>query len=163
MHSDRSSEHHACANVYIKQILCASAYTFAYTLATRCAYAPMYVHRFVHLALGNEDRGVQLVYEGTCCLAWQLILDRRKDRGVVCVFSILKRGSECMWVYVCVYAHTHTQCTDGVLSHEPRGRDEASGGPEESRSTKSRHMYIRICVQSTHVYVYARRCDEILD
>jgi len=111
MHSDRSSEHHACANVYIKQILCASA----------------------------------------------------KDRGVVCVFSIFKRGWECMWVYVCVYTHTHTHCTDGVLSHEPRGRDEASGGPEESRSTKSRHMYIRICVQSTHVYVYARRRGEILD
>ena len=29
--------------------------------------------------------------------------------------------------------------------------------------TKSRHICIRICVQSTHVYVYARRQDEILD
>ena len=35
--------------------------------------------------------------------------------------------------------------------------------PEESRWTKSRHSYIRICVQSTHVYVYAKRWDEILD
>jgi len=33
--------------------------------------------------------------------------DRRKDRGVVCVFSIFKAaGSVC--VCVCVYTHTHT-------------------------------------------------------
>jgi len=66
-------------------------------------------------------------------------------------------------VYVCVYARTHTHCTDGVLVCEPRSRDETPGGPEESGSTKSRHVHIRICVQSTHVYVYARRRDEILD
>jgi len=40
------SEHHAWAGVYVKQVLCASAYAFAYAL--------MYV-QFVHLALGNED------------------------------------------------------------------------------------------------------------
>ena len=73
MHSDRCSEHHACAGVYVKQVLCASAYIFAYTLATeQCAYALMYV-QFVHLALGNEDRGVQLVHESTCCLAWGVV------------------------------------------------------------------------------------------
>ena len=36
----------------------------------------------------NEDGGVQLVYESTCCLAWGVIFDRRKDKGVVCVVSI---------------------------------------------------------------------------
>jgi len=41
--------------------MCASAYTFAYTPATGCAYALMYV-QFIHLALGNEGRGVQLVF-----------------------------------------------------------------------------------------------------
>jgi len=50
-------------------VLCASAYTFAYTLATGCAHALMCV-QFVHVALGNEDGGVQLVYEGTCSVAW---------------------------------------------------------------------------------------------
>jgi len=68
-----------------------------------------------------------------------------------------------MWVYVGVYAHTHTHFTDGVLGCEPRSRDETLEGPEESGLTKSRHIYIRVCVQSTHVYVYARRRDEILD
>ena len=72
MHSDRCSEHHACAGVYVEKVLCASAYTFAYTLATGCVYALIYVH-FVHLALGNEDGGVQLVYESTCCLAWGVV------------------------------------------------------------------------------------------
>ena len=68
---------------------------------------------------------------------------------------------ECM----CVYAHTHTHCTDGVLGCKPRSRDETPGpgGLEESGWTKSRHIYIHICVQSTHVHVYARRRDEILD
>jgi len=37
-------------------------------LATGCAHALMYV-QFVDSALGNEDGGVQLVYEGTCGLA----------------------------------------------------------------------------------------------
>jgi len=68
-----------------------------------------------------------------------------------------------MWVYVCVYAHAHTRCTYGVLCCEFRGRNEAPGGPEESRWTESWHIRIRMCVQSTHVYVYARRWDEILD
>ena len=62
-------------------------------------------------------------------------------------------------MYVCVYAH----CTYGVLGCEPRSRGETSGGHEESGWTKSRHMHIRICVHSTHVYVYARRWDAMLD
>ena len=65
-----------------------------------------------------------------------------------------------MWVYVCVYAHIHTHCTDGVLDVRPGvGIRRHLEGPK----TESRHTYIRICVQSTHVYVYARRRDEILD
>jgi len=68
-----------------------------------------------------------------------------------------------MCVCVCVYANTHTHCTDGVLECEPRSRDETPGGPEESRWTKYWHTYIRICVQNTHVYIYAKMRDEILD
>ena len=68
-----------------------------------------------------------------------------------------------MCACVCVYAHAHTHFTDGVLGCEPRSRDETPGGPEESRWTKSRYTYIRICVQSTHVYIYTERRDEILD
>jgi len=66
-----------------------------------------------------------------------------------------------MLVYLCVYAHTHTHCR--VFGCEPRGRDETPGWPEESRWTKSRHTRTRICVQSIHLYVYARWQDAILD
>ena len=68
-----------------------------------------------------------------------------------------------MCACVLVYAHIHTHCTDGVLGCEPRSRDETPEGPEESRWTKSRYTYIRIRVQSTHVYIYVKRRDEILD
>jgi len=68
-----------------------------------------------------------------------------------------------MWVYACVYEHTYTHCTDEVLGSETGSRDETPGGPEEFRWIKSRHTSIRICVQSTHIYVRARRRDEILD
>ena len=136
---DRCCEHHAWAGVYVRQVLWTSAYTLAHTLATGCAYALMYM-QFVHLALGNEDWRVQLVYESTCCLARRAIFDRRKDRGVVCVFSISNAGGSvcgCM----CVYTHTvtHTLCTDGVLGCEPRSRDETPGEPDESRSTKAQY------------------------
>jgi len=66
----------------------------------------MYV-QFVYSALGNEDGGVQLVYGGTCCLAWGVIFDGRKVRGVVCVFCIFNVG-ESVCGCRCVYTHTHT-------------------------------------------------------
>ena len=68
-----------------------------------------------------------------------------------------------MCACACVYAHTHAHCTDWALGCEPRSRDETPGGPEESRWTKSRYTYIRICVQSTQVFVHARRRDKMLD
>jgi len=108
---------------------------------------------------GNEDGGVQLVYKSTCCLAWGVVLDKRKDRGVVCVFSISNAGgSVCGCMCVNTHAHTHL-----VLVREPRSRVETPGEPEESGWTKTRHINIRIYVQSTHLYVYARRREEILD
>jgi len=96
--------------------------------------------------------------------AWRggLIFDRKKNRGVVCVFSIFNVGGS-ICEYMCVYTHTNTHCTDGVLRCEPRSWDKTPGGPEEPGWTESWHEHICICVQSTHVYVYARRRDEILD
>jgi len=67
-----------------------------------------------------------------------------------------------MCVSVCVYAQTHTHYTDEILGCEPRIWDETPGGPEKSRWTKSWHTHIRMCVQSTQVYIYAKRRDEIL-
>jgi len=45
-----------------------------------------------HFAWRIKNGGFHLVYESTCCLAWGVVFDRRKDRGVVCVFSIFNAG-----------------------------------------------------------------------
>ena len=76
-----------------------------------------------------------------------------------CFFSIFDAGGS-VWVCMCVYAHTRTHCTWGNRC-EPRVRDVTPTGPEHSRWTRSRHICIRTCVQSTHVYIYAGRRDEI--
>jgi len=69
-------------------------------------------------------------------------------------------------VYVSVYARAHTHCTDWVLGFEPRSQDETPEGPEESRWTKFRHTYVRICVQSTHdddcFYYYSWRNNVVI-
>jgi len=107
MHFDRCCEHHACAGAYVKQVWWTSAYTFAYTLATGCAYAFMYV-QFVHLALGNEDGELQLSYKSTRCLAWGVILTEGKI-GVLSVSSLfLTRVGVYVGVCVCICTHTHT-------------------------------------------------------
>jgi len=95
-------------------------------------------------------------------VAWRGGLFLTEGTIGVCL-CLLAGGSVCGCI--CVYTHTHrdTHCIDGVLGYKPRSRDKTPKGPEESRWTKSRHTYIRIFVQSTHVYVYARRRDEILD
>ena len=83
--------------------------------------------------------------------------------GVLSVCSVFFDAGGSVRGCICVYTNTNTRTTHGVLGCEPRGRDETPGGPEESRWTKSRHICICICVQSTHLYIYARRRDEILD
>jgi len=161
---DRYYENHACAGVYVGQVLWTSSYTCA-PRSLQNVHMRSCMCSLFHFALGKRGRGGPTSLSGHFLLGVGGYFDRRKDRGVVCVFSILNAGgSVCRCIlHLPVYAHTHTHCTDGVLWCEPRGRDETPGGLEESRGTKSRHICIRICVQSTHVYVYARRRDEILD
>jgi len=88
----------------------------------------------------------------------------QKERCIVCDTVCLvyfRRGLECMCVYVCIRTHTNNACR--ILGGEPSDQDETPGGPEKSRWTQveSRHICIRICVQSTHVYAYAGRQDYI--
>jgi len=87
--------------VYVYVCIYVSMYAYIYI----CLYVACMCSLF-HLALGNEDGGVQLVYESACCLAWGIIFDRRKGKGVVCVFSILNAGGSVCGC-VCVYTHTH--------------------------------------------------------
>jgi len=61
-----------------------------------------------------------------------------------------------MWVYVGVYAHTHTHCTGGVLGCEPRSRDETPGELEESKSTNFESaVYVQtVQVHKVHLSIY---------
>ena len=129
-----------CAWMYIHVYVYVHMYVCIYICICMSVYIHMYLYitcmcSLFHLALGNEDGGVQLVYESACCLAWRAIFDRRKDSGVVCVFSIFNAGGS-VCVCECVYTHTLTH-TAQVLGCEPRSRDETPGGPEKSRWTKS--------------------------
>jgi len=157
--------------MYILMCIYVYAYVYVCVYIYVCIFVFIYIYiclyiacmcSLMYLALGNEDGVVQLVYERAYCLVWGVIFDRRKDKGVVCVFSIFNAGASVCGC-VCVYTHPHTHCTDRVLGCEPRSRDETPGGPKESRWTKSRHTCIRTRVQSAHVCICAKRQDEILD
>jgi len=129
-----------------------SAYTFAYTLATGCVHALMY-EQIVHSALGNEGGRVQVVYEGTCCLAWGVIFDRRRDRGVVCVFYIFNVGGSvrgCMCVYTHTYTHTahmgYSDVSPGVGMRHPEGPKNPDG--------LDLGIYVFVYVYKVHVCMY---------
>ena len=53
----------------------------------------------------------------------------------------------------CVYTHTRTHYTDGVLGCEPRSRDKTPGGPEESRWTKSWHIFVFVYKVHTCIHM----------
>ena len=106
---------------------------------------------------GNEDTGVQLVYESACCLAWGFIFDRRKDR----VFSVNASGSVCGCM--CVYTHTHTHIAQMGYSDVSPGVGMRHLEGLKNPDALNLGICIFVCVQSTHVYVYARKRDEILD
>jgi len=59
-----------------------------------------------------------------------------------------------MWVCVCVYAHTRTHCTDGVLGCEPRSQDETPGGPEDGLNLG---IHIFVYVYKVHMCMYMLR------
>ena len=104
---------------------------------------------------GNDDGGVQLVYEGTCCLARGVIFDRRKDRSVVYVFFIYNAGGSvcgCM----CVYTHTHTHTAQIEYSDVSLGvgMRHLESWKNPNRPKRSIHVD-RIGVQSTFVCIYA--------
>jgi len=87
------------------------------------------------------------------CVAWRggLFFNRRKDRGVVCVFSIFNAGgsvSGCMYVY----SHTHTHTAQ-------------MGHSDVSPGVGMRHLEGPKNPDGLHLgmYVYARRRDEILE
>ena len=105
-----------------------------------------------HLALGNEDGGVQLVYESACCLAWGAIFDRRKDSGVVCVFSIFDAGGS-VCVCECVYTHTHTHTAQMGCSGVGMRHLEGPKNPDGLNLD----IHISVYVYKVHTCIYMLR------
>ena len=105
---------------------------------------------------GGPTSVLLLQYEGTCCLAWGLIFDRRRGRGVVCVFSIFDAdGSVCGCRRVYMHTHAHTAHM-GYLDVSPGVGMRHLEGPKNPDGLNL----------GIHVFVYAynaRRRDEILD
>jgi len=78
--------------------------------------------------------GVQLVYAGHLMLACRFVLDRRIDKCVTFIFSIVD-GSWSVCVCMC-FTYTHTHTARGVLGCEPLGM------PEQSRWTESQESSV---------------------
>jgi len=95
-----------------------------------------------------------VVYESACCLAWGAILDRRKDSGVVCVFSIFNAGGN-VCVCGCVYTHTQTH-TAQVLGCEPRSRVRHLEGPKNPDGLNL-DIHIFVYVYKVHMCIYMLR------
>ena len=110
MHLDQCFGHHACAGVYIRQVLWTSAYTFANKLATGCAYALMHV-QFVQVrsALGERGWGWSTSLWGHLLLGvWGYFLIEGK-MTVLFVSSLCLTWVEVyVGVCVCIRTHTHT-------------------------------------------------------
>jgi len=77
-----------CVYVYVYVYI----YIYIYICVCTCIY--IYLSLYItcmcslfHLALKNEDGGVQLVYESACCLAWGVMLTEGKI-GVLSVSSL---------------------------------------------------------------------------
>ena len=109
--------------------------------------------QFVHSALRDQGGGVQLVYEGTCYLAWGVIFDRRRDRGVVCVLSIFNAG-ESVCGCMCAYTHTHTH-TAGY-SDGSRGVGMRHWHVEGSKNPDGLNlgMYVFVYVYKVHMCIH---------
>jgi len=103
----------------------------------------------------NEDGGVQLVYQSTCYLAWGFIFDRRKDRGVVCVFSIFNAvGSVCGCM--CVYTHSHTHTVQMGYSDVSLGAGMRHLEGLKNPDGLNLGIHIFVCVYKVHMCMYMR-------
>ena len=109
----------------------------------------------VHSALADEGVRVQLVYESNCCLAWGVIFDTRKDRGVGCVFSIFNAGGSVCGC-ICVYTHTHTHTAQMGYSVVSPGVGMRTLESRKNPDLLKRSIHVDcIGVQSTFGYIYA--------
>jgi len=152
--------------VYMCVCVCICVYIYIYVCICMCIFICICLYiacmcSLFDVTLGNEDGGVQLVYESACCLAWGAIFDRRKYRGVVCVFSIFNAGGS-VCVCECVYTHTHTHTLHRCSDVSPGvGTRHLEGPKNPDRLNLDIHIFVY--VYKVHMCIYFKRRDEILD
>ena len=137
--------------------------------------------QFIHSALGEKGGGVHLVCEGTYGLAWGVVFDGRKDRGFVCVSLFFNAGGS-VCGHVCVNTHTHTLAAQTGYSDESPGIGMRYLEGLKNPDGLNLGIYVFVYVykadtapaaagvacpegsgDSTQVYIYAKRREEILD
>jgi len=154
----------AFTGVWVTQVFLTSAQTFANTPAAGCRMRSCMLSLFI--SVGGRGWG-GLTSLCKALVAWCVTRGGyfwQREREGCCLRLFCFLTGVWMYVNVCLwYAHTHTHTARGVLGCEIGGRNKTPGGPEESRWSKFQHMCIRTCAQSTHVYIDAKRRDEILD
>ena len=148
-------------DVYMCVCVCICVYIYIYVCICMCIYICICLYiacmrSLFHLTLGNEDGGVQLVYESACYLAWGVIFDRRKDRGVVCVFSVFKAGGS-VCVRVCVYTHTHTHTAQMACSDVSPGVGMRHLEGPKNPDGLNLGIHIFVYVYKVHMCIYMLR------
>ena len=152
MYLDRCFGHHAC-DVCTLHRCCERQRTHLLTRLLQDVHMHLCMCSLFVQRWGNEDGGVQLVYESTCCLAWRAIFDRRKDRSAVCVFSIFNEGGSvrgCTCVYTQAHAHTaymgYSDVSPGVGMRHLEGPKNLDG--------PNLGIYIFVYVYKVHMCMY---------
>jgi len=174
-----------CMHVYVYICMYVYKYICIYIWLCICVYVCVYVYIYIyvciciciciciclyiacmcslfHLALGNEDGGVQLVYESACCLAWWVILTEGKI-GVLSVSSLfLTRVGVYVGVCVCIRTHTHTVQLVYLDVSPGVGMKHLEGPKNPDRLNLGIHVFVY--VYKVHICMHmAKRRDEILD
>jgi len=92
--------------------------------------------------------------QGTCCLAWGVIFDIRRDRGpcCLCLLYFLTQVGVYM-VYACVYAHTHTHCLWGTQDVSPGVGTRHLEGPKNPDGLNL-SIYVFVYVYKVHMCIY---------
>jgi len=148
-----------CAWMYTYVYVYVHVYVCIYICICMCVYIYMYLYitcmcSLFHLALGNEDGGVQLVYESACCLACGTFL----TEGKIVVLSVsslfLTRVRVYVCVSVCIRTHTHTlhRCSDvspGVGMKHLEGPKNPDG--------LNLDIHIFVYVYKVHICIYMLR------
>ena len=99
--------------------------------------------------LGEEGRGVQLVYAGTCCWCGGLFLDRE---SMCCLCLVYFLTGMRVYVGVCVYKRRHTH-TLGYSEVSPGVRTRRLEGPKNPDGLNL-GIYVFVYAYTVHMCIH---------